>query len=109
MPRGESGSGGKRSRKARAARPGGREGDVRDPAVLVRQVDGAPVGEPRDGELGHALERLAVIEARGEQLAGLGEEALAQLGLFGLVTSSTMLTAYVRPPSSSALALVSSQ
>ena len=48
------------------------------------QVDRAPVGQPRHGELRDPLERLLVVEAGGQHLAGLGEEALAQLGLLGL-------------------------
>jgi len=63
---------------------GVRERDLLDRAVGVRQVDGAPVRQPRDGEPGDALQRLLVVEARSEELSGAGEEALALLGLLGL-------------------------
>ena len=60
------------------------ERDLLDAALAVRQVDGAPVRQPRHGELRDALQRLLVVERGGEQLPGLGEEALAQLGLLGV-------------------------
>ena len=58
--------------------------DVHDPAVVVGHVDAAPVGEPRDDQARDALERRLVVERGGEQLARLGEEALAQLGVLGV-------------------------
>ena len=53
-----------------------------DPAghALLGDLDRAPVGEGRDHEVGHGLDGLLVVERRGEQLAGPGEELLALLG-----------------------------
>ena len=53
-------------------------------AVLVDHLDAAPVGEPGDDHARHALERLLVVERGGEELARLGQEPLAQLGVLGL-------------------------
>jgi hypothetical protein len=61
-----------------------RDGDLVEPAAGVDDVDRAPVGQARHGEARDALQRLLVIQRRRERLAGLREEALAQLGLLGL-------------------------
>ena len=61
-----------------------RQRDLLDAALLVGHVDRAPVRQPRHRELRDPLERLLVVEARREQLAGLGQEALALLGLLGV-------------------------
>ena len=48
------------------------------------QVDDAPVGEAGHREADEAVERGRLIERRGEQVAGAGEEAGALGGRFGL-------------------------
>ena len=45
-----------------------------DLPLLVEDVDRAPVGEPRDRDLGQPSQRLLVVERRRKQLARLGEE-----------------------------------
>ena len=55
------------------------DGHAFDLAVLVEQIDGAPVGDLRHRELRHALERLPVVHRGGQHAAGLGHEALGQL------------------------------
>ena len=55
-----------------------------DAAAPVEQVDRAPVGELRDGQPRDVAQGLLVVERRGEQVARLGEEALAALGVLGL-------------------------
>ncbi len=55
----------------------------RDPArdaLLARELDDAPVGEHRDGEIGDGLDRALVVERRPEDLGRPGQEALALLG-----------------------------
>jgi threonine dehydrogenase-like Zn-dependent dehydrogenase len=52
-------------------------------AVVVEHVDAAPVGQARHDHARDALQRGLVVEGRSEQLPGLGEEALAQLGVLG--------------------------
>ena len=47
-------------------------------------VDRAPVGQAGHDQLRDAPQRLLVVQRGGERHAGLGEEALAQLGLLGL-------------------------
>ena len=53
-------------------RGGGDEG-----AVLVEQVDHAPVAEPRHAEVGEPLERRLQVERLGQQLPGRDQEAQA--------------------------------
>jgi hypothetical protein len=59
------------------------ECDALEPALLVDEVDRAPVGEGGDEQPGDVLEGLRVVERGGQQLAGFGEELLAPLGVLG--------------------------
>ena len=61
------------------ARVGGAYGDAAHAAVVLREVDDAPVGESRDDEVGERREGGVVVEALVEEVAGLGEEAQARL------------------------------
>ena len=54
-----------------------------DRAVLVDQIDGAPVGERRGREAGQRLERGLVVERRRQQRAGLGEHVGGARRLLG--------------------------
>jgi hypothetical protein len=55
----------------------GRHLDVR--AILVQDVDDAPVREARHGKAGDLLERRPVVERRSQDEARLGEEVLELL------------------------------
>jgi len=56
-----------------------RDGHRADVPVPVGQADRAPVGELRDRELGDLLERALVVQRRGEQRAGIGQQPLRHL------------------------------
>ena len=59
--------------------------DVRHGGLLAgRELHRAPVGEPRDGELGDLLERVDRIHRRGEHLARGVEERVCLLALAAL-------------------------
>src|SRR5579862_1042762 len=73
------------------ARIGGAHGDATQRPVLLDEVDDAPVREARDDEVGERRERRVVVEALGQQRAGLGEEAE---GLFAL--SAALVRALTR-------------
>ena len=62
-----------------AARVGVRDRDVAQVAVLVDELDPAPVGDPPNGEVGELAQARVGVEGAGEQLARLREvgEALA--------------------------------
>ena len=49
-------------------------------AVALQDVDDAPVGQRRDGELRNANERRLPIEGGRERLARLGKEAHSDVG-----------------------------
>src|SRR5439155_8365313 len=51
-----------------------RDGDVTQLAAVVEQLDRAPVGERRHGELRDALERRLVLERRRQDLGDAREE-----------------------------------
>ena len=53
-------------------------------SLLVEQVDEAPVRQVADGELGHAAERVALVVARSQGLAGAGEDVELALAVGGL-------------------------
>ena len=61
------------------ARVGVMNGHAFDLPALAQYVDGAPVGDLRDGQARDLLQRLGVIHRGGEHAAGLGHEAFRQL------------------------------
>ncbi len=52
-----------------------RDGEPAQPAVGVHHVDGAPVGQPRDGELSDGGQRRPIVQRRRQHLAHVGQEA----------------------------------
>ena len=56
---------------------GVRRGGGDERAVLVEQVDHAPVAEPRHAEVGEPLERHVQVERLGQELPGRDQEAQA--------------------------------
>ena len=61
-------------------RVGVRDRDRTAVAVLVAQVDGAPVDHVRHRELGDVAQRLLVIERRSQRRAYVGQEGVLALG-----------------------------
>jgi hypothetical protein len=55
-------------------------GDLTQRAVLLKDVDRAPVGQQRDRELSDLPERLLVVQRSREQCRGLVEEGQRLLG-----------------------------
>ena len=63
-----------RARHLDAGRVDVRDRQPLDAPLLVDDVDGAPVGDVRNGELGHGPQRRLVVERAAEGAAGLGQE-----------------------------------
>ena len=102
VPVGASGSGGSRSRSARPdldlGRIDVRERDLLQPAAVVGQLHRAPVGERGHRELRDALQRLPVVERRGEHLRrGSAKKRSRSAASCSSVTSSITLTASSSP------------
>ncbi len=61
-----------------------------EPYSLVRldQVDRAPIGQLRNGKLGHLAQRRSMVERRRQELTRSRQEREVTLGNLGLITCS---------------------
>ena len=78
------GAGSNSGASADLAGAGGSEGNLRQRVAVAAHRDAAPVGQPRHHQLCEALQRVLVVQGRGQLLPGLRQQALGELGALDL-------------------------